>query len=128
MRNRLSQLNNKIGEVTMNIPGMGDMGGMMKQLEEMQNNMKKAEEELANLEIEGTAGGDLVKVTLNGHYGCAKVNIDDSALKDDKEMLEDLITAAINDAVHKVGKEKKEKMSNATGDIKMPAGFDLPMK
>ena len=109
----------------MNIPGMGNM---MKQMQEMQENMKKAEEELGNMEVEGESGGGLVKVTLTGHNECKNIAIDDSLLSDDKDMLEDLVAAAFNDALHKVEAEKKDKMSSVTGGLNIPGGLDSFLK
>jgi DNA-binding YbaB/EbfC family protein len=107
----------------MKIPGMG---GMMKQIQDMQNNMKKMQDELEAMEVEGTAGAGMVSVTITGKNDCRKVNISDDAY-DDKEMLEDLIAAAFNDAVRKVEKMKEEKMGSITGGLNIP-GMDQFLK
>ncbi|MCG8382389.1 MAG: YbaB/EbfC family nucleoid-associated protein [Gammaproteobacteria bacterium] len=104
----------------------GDLGNLMKQAQQMQANMQKAQEEVARLEVEGAAGGGLVKVTMNGQHEVRRVHIDDSLVGDDKDMLEDLIAAAINDAVQRVEVESKEKMSKVTAGIPLPPGMKLP--
>ena len=104
----------------------GDLGSLMKQAQQMQANMQKAQEEVARLEVEGAAGGGLVKVTMNGQHEVRRVHIDDSLVGDDKDMLEDLIAAAINDAVQRVEVESKEKMSKVTAGIPLPPGMKLP--
>ncbi|QSA98362.1 YbaB/EbfC family nucleoid-associated protein [Methylococcus sp. EFPC2] len=102
------------------------IAALMQQAQQMQENLKKAQEELAALEIQGESGGGLVKIVLNGKREALKVSIDDSLLKEDRDMLEDLVAAAINDAVRKVAKIKQEKMSGLTGGIDLPAGFKMP--
>ena len=109
----------------MKIPGMGKM---MEQMQKMQEDMKNAEEELNQVEVTGEAGAGLVKITLNGRKECKKVEIDDSLLSDDKEMLEDLIAAAINDASHKADKERETKMGGVTSGMNIPAGLDSLLK
>ena len=105
----------------------GDLGNMMKQAQQMQAKMQKAQEEVANLEVEGAAGGGLVKVTMNGKHELRRVQIDDSLIGgDDKDMLEDLVAAAVNDATHRVDVESQEKMSAVTAGIPVPPGFKLP--
>ena len=104
----------------------GDLGNLMKQAQQMQANMQKAQEEVARLEVEGAAGGGLVKVTMNGQHEVRRVHIDDSLVGDDKDMLEDLLAAAINDAVQRVEVESKEKMSKVTAGIPLPPGMKLP--
>jgi len=104
----------------------GGLGNLMKQAQVMQENMKKAQEELANMEVEGTASNGLVKVLLNGKHEAKRVNLDVSLMSDDKEMLEDLITLAINDAVHKIDAASQEKMSKATAGMPLPPGMKLP--
>ena len=104
----------------------GDLGNLMKQAQQMQANMQKAQEEVARLEVEGAAGGGLVKVTMNGQHEVRRVHIDDSLVGDDKDMLEDLIAAAINDAVQRVEVESKEKMAKVTAGIPLPPGMKLP--
>ena len=98
----------------------GGLGNLMKQAQAMQENLRKAQEELASIEVTGNAGGSMVSVTMNCRHDVRRVNIDPSLLKDDKEVLEDLVAAAINDAVRKVEKATQEKMSGLT------AGFDIP--
>lgn len=98
----------------------------MKQAQAMQDNMKKMQEEVANMEVEGQAGGGMVKVVMTGRHDIKRVHIDDSLMGDDKEMLEDLIAAAVNDAVRQVEKTTQEKMSGITGGLELPPGFKLP--
>lgn len=104
----------------------GALGNIMKQAQKMQAEMEKAQAELANLEVTGQAGGGLVSVTMTGRHDVRRVSIDDSLLSDDKEMLEDLITAAINDAVRKVDEQTKERMAGMTSGIPLPPGMKLP--
>ena len=84
----------------------GPMGNLMKQAQKMQEDMQKAQEEVANLEVEGQAGGGMVKVVMNGRHEIRKVTLDDSLMQDDKEMIEDLLAAAVNDAVRRVEKQE----------------------
>lgn len=107
----------------MNIPGMGNM---MKKVQEMQDNMKKVQDELEEMEVTGEAGAAMVSVTLTGKNDCRKVNISDEAYED-KEMLEDLIASAFNNAVRKVEKKKEEKMGDVTGGMNIP-GMDALLK
>ena len=104
----------------------GGIGNLMKQAQKMQENMQKAQEEIANIEVEGKSGGGLVKVVMNGRHDVKKVTIDDSVLSDDKEMLEDLVAAAVNDAVRQVEKVTQEKYSGLTSGFDLPAGMKLP--
>ena len=104
----------------------GALGNIMKQAQKMQAEMEKAQAELADLEITGQSGGGLVSVTMTGRHDVRRVSIDDSLLGDDKEMLEDLITAAINDAVRKVDETAKERMAGMTSGIPLPPGMKLP--
>ena len=107
----------------------GQLAGLMKQAQQMQENMQKMQAQLASVEVEGQAGAGLVKVTMNCQYGVRRVAIDDSLLKDnsdDKEMLEDLIAAAINDAVRRVESTRQEKMSGMTAGMPLPPGFKMP--
>ena len=94
--------------------------------EQMQKNMQKAQEELASLELVGESGAGLVKVTMNGQHDVKRVSIDDSLLSEDKEILEDLLAAAVNDAVRKVEAKSKETMSAATAGLGLPPGMKLP--
>ncbi len=103
------------------------LGALMQQAQEMQEKFQKAQEELARAEVQGEAGGGLVKVVMNGKREVLRLSIDDSLFKeDDKEILEDLVAAAVNDAVHKVAQLKQEKMSELTGGIQLPGGMNLP--
>lgn len=104
----------------------GGIGKLMKQAQEMQANMQKAQEELANTEFTGQAGGGLVSIVMNGRHDVLKVKIDDSVFKDDKDMLEDLIAAAVNDAVRSIDKKSKETMSSMTAGLPLPDGIKLP--
>lgn len=104
----------------------GGIGNMMKQAQKMQENMQKAQEELVNMEIIGKAGGGMVSVVMNGRHDVKRVNIDDSLLEEDKDMLEDLIAAAVNDAVQQVEKTSQEKMSGMMGGLQLPPGMKLP--
>jgi DNA-binding YbaB/EbfC family protein len=104
----------------------GGIGNIMKQAQQMQANMQKMQEEVANMEVEGQAGGGLVKVVMTGRHDIKRVNIDDSVFKDDKEMLEDLIAAAVNDAVRQVEKVSQDKMASVTAGFNLPPGMKLP--
>jgi DNA-binding YbaB/EbfC family protein len=104
----------------------GGIGNLMKQAQQMQANMQKAQEEIASLEVTGESGGGMVKVTISGRHEARRVVIDDSLLNDDKEMLEDLIAAAINDAAHKVEAMTQERMSGMAAGLNLPAGMKLP--
>jgi len=103
----------------------GNIAQMMQQAQRMQENLKRAQEELAQLEVTGNAGGGMVSVTLTGRMEARKVRIEPSALADG-EMLEDLIAAAINDAVNKVNAESEKRMSVATAGLPLPPGMKLP--
>ncbi|MCK4704197.1 MAG: YbaB/EbfC family nucleoid-associated protein [Gammaproteobacteria bacterium] len=104
----------------------GAMGNMMKQAQKMQEDMKKAQEEVANMEAEGQAGGGMVKVLMNGRHELRKVELDDSLMSDDKEMIEDLLAAAVNDAVRKIEQMSSERMSGVTAGLNLPGGMKLP--
>jgi len=95
----------------------GGLGNIMKQAQAMQKNMKKAQTELAEMEVTGSAGGGLVNLTMTCRYDVRKVNIDSELFEDDKEIVEDLIAAAMNDAVKKVESTTEEKMSGITGGL-----------
>jgi DNA-binding YbaB/EbfC family protein len=103
----------------------GGIGNLMKQAQKMQADMQKAQEEMANIEVTGQAGGGLVGVTMTCRHDVKRVTIDDSVM-DDKEMLEDLVAAAVNDAVRQVEKTTEEKMSGLTAGMGLPGGFKLP--
>ena len=104
----------------------GGIGNIMKQAQEMQVNMEKVKNELAKTEVIGRSGGDMVKITMNGKHQVNRVEIDESVMKDDKEMLEDLIVVAINDANQRVDDVTKERMSNVTSSMGLPSGIKLP--
>ena len=102
------------------------LAGLMKQAQAMQENLRKAQEELATIEVEGQAGAGLVKVTMTCRHDVKRVSIDPSLLGEDKDMLEDLVAAAINDAVRRVEATTQEKMSGLTGGMGLPPGLKLP--
>lgn len=102
------------------------LGSMMKQAQQMQENIQKAQQEIAAMEVIGESGAGMVKVVMNGSHAVKRVEIDDSAIGDDKEMLEDLIAAAVNDANKRIDKVSKEKMSGLTAGFNLPAGIKLP--
>lgn len=104
----------------------GGIGNMMKQAQKMQQEMQKAQEEIARMEVRGESGGGLVKVTMTGQHELRRVEIDDSLMSDDKEMLEDLIAAAVNDASQRVEKESKDRMSGVTAGMNLPGGLKMP--
>ncbi len=106
--------------------GGGGLGNIMKQAQAMQDKMQKAQQELANLEVTGESGAGLVKVTMTGNHNVRRVSIDDSLMQDDKEMVEDLVAAAINDAVRRVEETSKERMASVTGGMQLPPGFKMP--
>jgi DNA-binding YbaB/EbfC family protein len=102
------------------------LAGLMKQAQAMQDSMKKAQEEIAKLEIEGQSGAGLVKVLMTGRHDVKRVTIDPTLMGEDKDMLEDLVAAAVNDAVRKVELATQEKMAGLTAGLPMPPGFKLP--
>ncbi len=104
----------------------GGLGQIMKQAQQMQANLQKAQEELASMEVAGEAGGGMVRVVMTGRHDVRRVSIDSALLEDDKEMLEDLVAAAVNDAVRKVEKTAQERMSGLTAGMGLPAGMKLP--
>jgi DNA-binding YbaB/EbfC family protein len=105
----------------------GNLGNLMKQAQKMQENLQKAQQEIARLEITGESGGGLVKITLTGRHEARRVNIDDSLLTDDKDMLEDLVAAAINDAVRKVEQATQDKIAGMAGGMGLPLGGDFKL-
>jgi DNA-binding YbaB/EbfC family protein len=105
---------------------LGNMNELMKQAQAMQEKMQKIQEDVARLEVTGESGAGLVKVVMNGRHDVRSVNIDSSLLGEDKEILEDLIAAAINDAVRKVESTSQEQMQKLTGGLQMPPGFKMP--
>ncbi|MFC4159375.1 YbaB/EbfC family nucleoid-associated protein [Chitinimonas lacunae] len=104
----------------------GGLGQLMKQAQQMQENMRKAQEELGNIEVDGQAGAGMVKITMTCHHVVKRVTIDDSVLSDDKEMLEDLIAAAFNDALRKAEQTSQDKMAGFSAGLNLPPGFKLP--
>lgn len=105
----------------------GAIGNLMKQAQQLQADLKKAQEELANLEVTGEAGAGMVKVQMTGRHDVKRVIIDPGLLQEDKEMLEDLIAAAVNDANRRVEEATKEKLAGMTMGMGFPPGFKLPM-
>ena len=106
--------------------GMGGLGNLMKQAQQMQENMQKMQSKIAEMEVEGASGAGLVKVVMTGKHDVKRISIDSSLLADDKDMLEDLVAAAVNDAVRKVETMVQEKMAAATAGLPLPPGFKLP--
>ncbi len=104
----------------------GGLGNLMKQAQQMQENMQKMQEKLAEIEVEGQAGAGLVKVVMTCRHDVKRVVIDDSLLGEDKEMLEDLLAAAVNDAVRRVETTSQEKMGGMMSGLGLPPGFKLP--
>lgn len=103
----------------------GGIAGLMKQAQQMQENMKKMQDQLAAVEVEGQSGAGMVKVQMTCKYDVRRVAIDDSVM-DDKEMLEDLLAAAVNDAVRRVEATTQEKMAGMTAGLNLPPGMKLP--
>ncbi|EGK72202.1 MAG: YbaB/EbfC family nucleoid-associated protein [Methyloversatilis sp.] len=103
----------------------GGIGGLMKQAQQMQENMKKMQEQLASVEVEGQSGAGMVKVVMTCKHDVRRVSIDPSVM-DDREMLEDLLAAAVNDAVRRVEATTQEKMAGFTSGLNLPPGFKLP--
>lgn len=107
--------------------GKGGLGNLMKQAQQMQTRMQEVQEEIAKMEVTGESGAGLVKVTVNGAHSCRRVEIDPSLIsEDDKEMLEDLIAAAYNDASRRLEDTQKEKMAQVTSGMQLPPGFKMP--
>lgn len=106
--------------------GKGGMGNLMKQAQQMQERMQKMQEQLAQMEVVGEAGAGMVKVTMAGSHSVRRIEIDPSLMEDDKEMLEDLVAAAVNDAVRRVESTTQEKMSGFTAGLNLPPGFKMP--
>lgn len=104
----------------------GQIGQLMKQAQQMQESMQKAQEELAKLEVCGEAGAGMVKVTMTGKHQVTNVTIDESLLGEDRDMLEDLIAAACNDAARRVAESTESKFSGMTGGLNLPPGLKLP--
>jgi nucleoid-associated protein EbfC len=104
----------------------GNIGNMMRQAQALQANMQKAQAEIALLEVTGEAGGGMVKITINGRHEARRVQIEPAVFGDDREMLEDLLTAALNDAVHKLEAASQAKMASLMGGLQLPPGMKLP--
>ncbi len=104
----------------------GQIAGLMKQAQQMQENMRKMQEQLAGIEVEGQSGAGLVKVTVNCRNEVRRIHIDPSLLTDDRDMLEDLVVAACNDALRKAEQTSQEKMGGVTSGMGLPPGFKLP--
>lgn len=104
----------------------GQLAGLMKQAQAMQDNLRRAQEELATIEVEGQSGAGLVKVTMTCKHDVKRVAIDPSLLADDKDMLEDLIVAAMNDALRKAEQTAAERMGSVTAGLPLPPGFKMP--
>ncbi|OOG42350.1 YbaB/EbfC family nucleoid-associated protein [Rhodanobacter sp. C06] len=104
----------------------GQIGQLMQQAQRMQEDMKRAQEEIAKLEVTGSAGGGLVSVTMSGAHEVRKVSIDRQTFADDPEMAEDLVAAAINDAVNKVAQASRDRMGGVTAGMSLPPGFKMP--
>ena len=104
----------------------GAMGQLMRQAQKMQEDMQKAQEELSSLEVVGESGGGMVSITMTCKHEVRRVQIDDSMIGDDRDMLEDLIAAATNDALRKVESTVQEKMSGMTAGMQLPAGMKMP--
>lgn len=104
----------------------GSLGDIMKQAQKVQEDMQKVQAELANAEVEGESGAGMVKVVMTGRHDVKRVSIDPSLMQEDKEVLEDLIAAAVNDAVRKVEQFNQEKVSSLTAGISFPPGFKMP--
>ncbi|HFB65618.1 MAG TPA: YbaB/EbfC family nucleoid-associated protein [Aeromonadales bacterium] len=104
----------------------GGLGNLMQQAQQMQEKMKQMQEEVANMEVSGESGAGMVKITMTGRHDVKRVEIDDSLLSEDKEILEDLIAAAVNDAVRKVEQKSQQGMSGLADGLNLPPGFKLP--
>ena len=104
----------------------GGMGNLMKQAQQMQEKMQKAQEELANSEVTGESGAGLVKITMTGRHDVKRVVLDERVMSEDKELLEDLLAAAVNDAVRKIEEKNQSQMSSMTAGMGLPAGMKLP--
>ncbi|WP_405422578.1 YbaB/EbfC family nucleoid-associated protein [Pantoea stewartii] len=106
--------------------GKGGLGNLMKQAQQMQDKMAQVQEEIAALEVTGESGAGMVKVTINGAHNCRRVEVDPSLMEDDKDMLEDLIAAAFNDAARRIDEAQKEKMASVSSGMQLPPGFKMP--
>ncbi|MBU3672795.1 MAG: YbaB/EbfC family nucleoid-associated protein [Sinobacteraceae bacterium] len=105
---------------------MANIGNMMKQAEALQRNMQKAQEEIGRMEVTGESGGGMVKVTMTGKHEVKRVQIEPAVIGEDREMLEDLIAAAINDAVRRVETQSQQRMSELMSGLRLPPGMKMP--
>lgn len=105
----------------------GGLGNLMKQAQQMQENLQKAQEELGKMEVTGESGGGMVQVVMTGRHDVRRVRIDPALMAEEREMLEDLVAAAVNDAVHKVEAQSKEKLAGLTAGMTLPDGLKLPL-
>ena len=104
----------------------GQLGQLMQQAQQMQENLKRAQEEIAKLEVNGSAGGGMVEVTMTGRHKVRRVRIDRKMMADDPEMAEDMVAAAVNDAVNKVAEASQQKLGSVGSGMNLPPGFKLP--
>jgi DNA-binding YbaB/EbfC family protein len=104
----------------------GQLAGLMKQAQQMQDNVRKMQEQLATVEVQGQSGAGMVKVVMTCKHDVKRISIDPSLVGDDKEMLEDLVAAAVNDAVRRVEATVQEKMGGLTAGMELPPGMKLP--
>ncbi|HVX06227.1 MAG TPA: YbaB/EbfC family nucleoid-associated protein [Rhodanobacteraceae bacterium] len=104
----------------------GQLGQLMQQAQQMQENLKRAQEEIARLEVTGSAGGGMVEVTMTGRHEVRRVRIDRKMMADDPEMAEDMVAAAVNDAVNKVTEASQQKLGSVGSGMNLPPGFKLP--
>lgn len=104
----------------------GGIGNLMKQAQKLQQNMQRMQEEIANMEVTGEAGGGMVSVIMTGRHELRRMTIDPELFKDDKEMVEDLVAAAVNDAVRKLERETQERMAAMTAGLPLPPGLKMP--
>ncbi len=104
----------------------GGLGNLMRQAQQMQETMQKAQAELADLEVNGESGAGMVKIVLNGRHEAKSIKIDPKLIAEDREMLEDLVVAAINDAVHKLASRTQEKYAGLVSGMNLPPGMKLP--
>jgi len=104
----------------------GGIGNLMRQAQQMQETMAKAQAEVADLEVTGESGAGMVKIVMNGRHEATRISIEPKLLGEDKDMLEDLVVAAINDAVHKLASRSKEKYADLMSGLNLPPGMKLP--
>ena len=104
----------------------GQIGQLMQQAQQMQENRKRAQEEIAKLEVTGSAGGGMVEITMTGRHEVRRVRIDRKLITDDPEMAEDMVAAAVNDAVNKVAEVSQQKLGSVSSGMNLPPGFKLP--